>query len=209
MRRLFIFIVMLALAGAAQAADLTISVRTKYGTAVPDAVVTFQPATAKPGSIKFDWPYRLEQKNIQFSPRALIVPVGATVLFPNLDKVRHHVYSFSTGNKFELKLFGKDETHSYTFKTVGIAAVGCNIHDQMSAYIAIVDTPYAALTNASGVATLRNVSGDGELRVWRQDLRAPGNRWAKAFKMSASDAAKDVVIELRPAAVGAMPGMVH
>ena len=42
----------------------------------------------------------------------LVVPVGATVTFPNLDTVRHHIYSFSTAKKFEIKLYGREDART-------------------------------------------------------------------------------------------------
>ena len=65
------------------------------------------------------------------------MPVGATVSFPNRDKVRHHVYSFSAAKKFDLKLYGRDETRSVVFDKPGVVALGCNIHDVMSGFIVV------------------------------------------------------------------------
>ncbi len=202
MRVLLLSILALIVFGGARAADLTVTVRDAAGAPVPDAAVLYRPQNVPPASsIHFDWPYRIAQQNIQFAPRLLIVPVGATVAFPNLDSVRHHVYSFSTGNRFELRLYGHDETRTYTFNTLGIAAIGCNIHDQMSAYVVVVDTPFAGVTDASGRAVLRGARGTGELRVWRQDLRAPGNQVTTALTLPETGAvSRDVAVALRPAA---------
>ena len=59
----------------------------------------------------------MAQQNIAFVPHVLIVPVGSSVTFPNRDKVRHHVYSFSKAKKFDLKLYGKDETRDRSCST--------------------------------------------------------------------------------------------
>ncbi len=75
--------------------------------------------------------------------------VGATVSFPNLDPFRHHVYSFSPAKRFELKLYAKDQTRSVTFDKAGIVAIGCNIHDSMSAFIFVTDTVWTARTDAT------------------------------------------------------------
>ncbi len=113
------------------------------------------------------------QKNKQFTPFVLVVPVGAVVGFPNLDKFRHHVYSFSKGNKFELELFGREDKRVVTFNAVGIAAIGCNIHDQMVAFIRVVDTPWAEKTAADGAATLRSIPvGKIRLSVWHPYAKA-------------------------------------
>lgn len=178
----------LLFATAATAGDLTVSVRDAAGRPVRDAVVTVHPAAGVPrGPIRFAWPLRMTQEDIQFDPYVLVVPVGGTVAFPNLDRVRHQVYSFSRGNRFEIELFGKDQTRTHTFATVGIAALGCNIHDQMLAYIRVVDTPWAAKTSASGDVTLGGVpAGGATLRVWHPRLAGRGNEGSRAITVTAA-----------------------
>ncbi|HEY2707845.1 MAG TPA: methylamine utilization protein [Caulobacteraceae bacterium] len=128
------------------------------------------------GPIRFPWAYRMAQKDIQFEPFVLVVPVGADVSFPNLDAVKHHVYSFSPAKTFELKLYGKDETRVVHFDKPGVVELGCNIHDSMIAFILVVDTPFAAKTDAHGNASLRDVPPGGQaVTVWRPYLHAPGN----------------------------------
>jgi hypothetical protein len=166
---LFLAIPVRALAG-----DVVIDVRTPQGQPVANAVVTV--AAPHAGPIRFPWPYRMAQQNMQFDPFVLIVPVGADVSFPNLDTVRHHVYSFSAAKTFELKLFGHDETRVVHFDKAGVVDLGCNIHDNMIAYIVVVDTPFAAKTNAAGEAVVRGVpAGTRSVRVWHPYMRAPGN----------------------------------
>jgi plastocyanin len=149
----------------AYAADLSVTVRTSTGAPVADAVVTVSGDEKLPGN--FGQPLTVSQKNIEFHPFMLVVPKGATVSFPNLDKTRHHVYSFSKAGPFELKLYAAGETPSVRFDKVGTIAIGCNIHDQMSAFIRVVDTPYASVTNANGVVILRDVpAGTRTLAVW-------------------------------------------
>jgi plastocyanin len=173
MKRLLALALMLAIPFRALAGDVVIDVHTSQGKPVANAVVTV--AAPHSGPIRFAWPYRMAQQNMQFDPFVLIVPVGADVAFPNLDTVRHHVYSFSTAKTFELKLFGRDETRVVHFDKAGVVDLGCNIHDQMIAYIVVVDTPYAAQTNAAGEAVIHGVpAGERAVRVWHPYLRAPG-----------------------------------
>ena len=44
----------------------------------------------------------MDQKNLTFLPHILPIPVGASVLFPNNDKVDHNVFSLSRSNQFNL-----------------------------------------------------------------------------------------------------------
>lgn len=178
----------------AMAGDLTVSVRDSAGRPVQDAVVTVHPAAGvPPGPIRFPWALRMSQQDIQFQPYVLIVPAGATVAFPNLDRVRHQVYSFSRGNRFELRLYGRDETRTHTFATAGVAALGCNIHDQMLAYIKVVDTPWAAKTLANGNVTLRGISAGGAtLRVWHPRLSGRGNEITQTLTVGSTAARRTI-----------------
>lgn len=191
---------LLALAPAARAADLSVSVVDAAGRPVPNAVVTVNVAGAATAPIRFTWPYTVSQKNIRFDPFVLIVPVGSDVTFPNQDKVRHHVYSFSATKKFELKLYGKEEARSVRFDKAGVAPLGCNIHDQMIAYVYVVDTPYAARTGADGTATVRGLpAGDARLTVWHPLMKTARNQLVKPMAVGASNSRSSVKVDLRPA----------
>ena len=150
---------LVALAAPAAAADLTVDLHLPNGTPVRDAVVTLTP-TAGPvpaAASRLGGPFQMAQEKIQFHPFVLLVPVGATVAFPNLDKVRHHVYSFSPARTFELKLFGQEDHRTVTFDKPGVVALGCNIHDRMLGYIYVSDTPYAAHSDEHGQVQLHNL----------------------------------------------------
>lgn len=200
MRRLVLVLLFFFTPAVAMAGDLVMTVKDSAGAPVPNAVVMVKPAAGVPaGPIRFPWPYSVAQQNIQFDPFVLVVPVGATVAFPNKDKVRHHVYSFSAGNKFELKLFGKDESRVVVFKAVGVAAIGCNIHDQMVSFIRVVDTAYAGKTDANGVVTIRDVpAGAVTAKVWHPYLRGMKNEKALATTNVGAGAVREtVMVELR------------
>jgi plastocyanin len=187
-----------AFATAAHATDLSVSVRASNGRAVPNAVITLYPSVSGDAP-RFDWPYRMAQQNLQFDPFVLIVPVGAVVAFPNRDAVRHQVYSFSPTHPFELKLYGKDETRTVRFDKAGVVALGCNIHDGMVAFIKVVDTPFAAKSDASGVAALRGAPGGGAiLHVWQPYLKAPNNEIVRSIVLPRDGAAREtLLVDLR------------
>jgi plastocyanin len=161
-----------AIAAPACAGDLVVTVTTPDGKPLADAVVTL-PVPAGAPKPAFPWKLEIAQKDKQFAPFVLVTPVGAEVAFPNLDKFRHHVYSFSKGNRFELELYGREDERSVTFKTAGTAALGCNIHDQMVAFVRVVDTPFAAKTDAAGLATIKAApDGAAKLTVWHPHARS-------------------------------------
>ncbi len=143
--------------------------------------------------IRFPWPYVVAQAKIAFDPHVLIVPVGASVAFPNRDQVRHHVYSFSKPKKFELKLYGREQARSVVFDKPGIVALGCNIHDSMSGFVVVVDTPFAMQTDATGHARIANVpAGAAHLRIWHPSIRAPNNQVIVPVAVSGATFAKAI-----------------
>lgn len=180
------------LAASASAGELDVIVKTSDGTPLVDAVVTLP---AAPGAkVNFPWKLEIAQKDKQFRPFVLIVPQGGTVAFPNLDKFRHHVYSFSKGNKFELELYGSDEQRSVAFKSTGTAALGCNIHDGMVAFVRVVDTPHAAKTDEAGAAVIRNAPpGPVIVSVWHPYAKAKDQSVAAKAVVAAEGATKLVV----------------
>jgi plastocyanin len=199
MRTLYTLALLFAFTATAHAADLTVQVRTAAGKPQPDAVVMVYPDVKPASATRAAGPFRMVQKNMQFDPFVLIVPVGAEVAFPNLDTVRHHVYSFSAARPFELKLYGKDEARTVKFDKPGVVAIGCNIHDMMMAFIRIVDTPYAAKTDASGRAVLHDLpNGSATIRIWHPYLKAKDNEIAKTASLSGA-AQLVIPVEMRPA----------
>lgn len=190
----------LGLAAQARAADLKVTVLGAQARPVADAVVMVHPQGAgSPGPIRFPWPMVVEQKDMQFRPFVLIVPVGADVAFPNHDPFQHHVYSFSPAKTFELKLYGHDEARRVRFERPGVISLGCNIHDDMSGFIRVVDTPYAAKTDARGEAVLHNLpAGAAQLVLWHPYLRG-GRDLLRPIATPAGGVTMTVTVDLRPA----------
>src|SRR4051794_21627531 len=168
----------LALAGVTTplaAASLSVRVVDTSGHPVRDAVVTLYPS-AGARAPHASGRYAISQQNLQFHPFLSIVPVGADVSFPNLDPTKHHVYSFSTAKRFELKLFARDQSRTVHFDKAGVVALGCNIHDQMSAFIVITDSVWTARTNAQGLAAFADApKAATRVTVFHPFLRTPGN----------------------------------
>jgi plastocyanin len=186
----------LCLAAPLGAAPLSVHVVDGSGRPVRDAVVTLHPAggarAPRPGGH-----YVVSQKNIQFHPFLTIIPVGADVSFPNFDSTKHHVYSFSAPKRFELKLFARDQSRTVHFDQPGVVALGCNIHDAMSAFIVVTDSVWTARTNAQGMAVFADApAGSGRVTVWHPYLRAPGGAMQQA--VGPAQRSLSFAVRLRP-----------
>jgi len=183
---------------AAMAADLTVMVSNPSGKPVAFAVVTYVPASgaAIPPAVKAK-PYTMAQQNVQFAPYVLAVPAGATVAFPNTDRVNHHVYSFSPVQPFQFPLYGRGKSRTMKFDRPGTVALGCNIHDSMSAYVRVVDTPYFATTGADGRVNLSVPEGAGSVTVWQPTLEGPEHQAAKNITVGKAGATQSFSIKVR------------
>jgi plastocyanin len=154
----------------ARAANVDVVVTDAAGKPLADAVVMLEPVAGHL-SVSPMSGVQIAQVKRQFSPQVTVVTVGTPVTFPNDDTVRHHVYSFSPVKTFELKLYAGVPASPVVFDKPGIAILGCNIHDQMVAWVVIVDTPLHARSGVSGKAQIAGVAaGSYRLRVWHSAL---------------------------------------
>lgn len=117
--------------------------------------------------------YKMIQKDKEFHPGLLVVPVGSTVSFPNADPYFHNVFSLFNGKRFDLGLYQSGQTRNVAFNREGVSYIFCNIHPEMSAVIISLKTPYYAQPDAQGVVTLHGVpQGLYRLQVW-SELASP------------------------------------
>ncbi len=194
-------LLMIPASQAAGPATLTVTVKQGNGMPVRDTVVMVYPkAGGASGPIRFGWKTEMSQSNIAFTPGTLIVPAGTAVRFPNLDKVRHSIYSFSKAAKVDIQLYGRDETRAHTFTVPGSVALGCKIHDQMRGYIRVVDTPYAAKTDQNGQVKIAQLPGGAAtVKLWHPGLRTRTGEHQEAVTLTAGQAtARAITVELRP-----------
>ena len=136
------------------------------GRAAPDTVVWLDApnASARPQTGKVV----LDQRNLTFSPRVLVVRVGTTVDFPNNDRVFHNVFSFHDGKRFDLGMYPVGALRPVVFDRPGLSRIFCNIHSNMAAYVMAVDSPYFARADESGAFTIAEVpSGSYKYHAWR------------------------------------------
>src|SRR5215470_3706300 len=137
----------------------------------PDTVVWLDAPNAPPPAS----PPRalLDQRNLTFSPRVLVVRAGTLVDFPNNDRVFHNVFSFRDGKRFDLGLYPVGSKKRVLFDRAGLSRIFCNIHPNMAAYVMTVDSPYFARADENGVFTIARVpAGSYTYHAWRPGAAA-------------------------------------
>ena len=97
------------------------------------------------------------QKNKTFEPHVTVVQVGSSIAFPNEDPFFHNVFSLYNGKRFDLGLYEAGSTKTKRFDQLGVSYLFCNIHENMSAVVITVDTPYYGVSDHSGDIEIANV----------------------------------------------------
>lgn len=151
-------------ANVAAATTFTIEARDAAGAPLQDVVVVLDPLA--PEAKRVPPRAAIDQVAKQFVPRVTVLQTGTVVTFPNSDRIRHQVYSFSEPKRFDLKLYAGTEAPPITFDAPGLVVLGCNIHDTMVGFVVVVDTPHFTKSAADGRATLDVPAGRYRLRVW-------------------------------------------
>jgi hypothetical protein len=164
----------LLVAGAVRGAELSgrlqlvsgDSGRPARGVEIGDAVIAFIPDPAVPRRPPAE-PYEMATVRKAFAPEVLVVPVGATVVFPNYDPILHNVFSVTPGNDFDVGVYGRGEGKSATFHGGGLVRVFCNVHQDMFGHILVLDTPFFQKVDAGGGFALRDLpESRGTIVLW-------------------------------------------
>ncbi len=112
-------------------------------------------------------PVKIDQKGFRFIPHLTVVQTGTTIRFLNNDPEPHNVYS--PEGRYNLGTWPTGDTKDYVFKKAGVYSQLCNIHPDMLAYVVVLDTPYFAVSDATGAYAIRNVpAGKYKLVVWHE-----------------------------------------
>jgi plastocyanin len=118
-------------------------------------------------------PAVLDQKACMYEPHVLAMMAGQDLVLKNSDTFLHNVHSQSTVNEpFNVGMPFKDThgvkvdpapTKPETFK------VKCDVHPWMTAWIAVFDHPYFAVTSDDGTFTIKNLpDGTYTLQAWHE-----------------------------------------
>lgn len=157
----------------------------------------------------------MDQVGLVFVPHVVAVQKGTTVDFLNSDSVDHNVKCADdccrvvegapgAGKYMDLGVWGKGEVRSYTFNLAGDAALLCQAHPEMAAYLVVIDTPYFVVVQLkdevpqTGSYTIPNVPpGKYTLKAWNKKL-IPGEGAVREITVAAADVSADFEFIKKP-----------
>lgn len=92
----------------------------------------------------------MEQKGRQFLPDTVVIPMGSSVSFPNLDPIFHNVFSLAKTKSFDLGNYPKGQTRIVSFPKPGVVFVNCHLHPNMAAAIVVTPNAWVARLDDGG-----------------------------------------------------------
>ncbi len=109
-----------------------------------------------------------------FVPHVLAVQKGTIIDFPNSDIVKHNVFSPQDGcNQFNLGTYDVGVVKQVIFDKPCNVPILCNVHAEMSAFVAVFDNPYFIVTLKDGNFKIDNIPpGNYTLKAWHEKFES-------------------------------------
>jgi plastocyanin len=188
-----VFLAFLYLPGQVIAGNIKGALKVK-GLRTPENILVYlskaPPATEDLSKAKFV----MDQRNLEFVPQVLPVLAGATVDFPNNDKVDHNVFSMSRTKKFNLGSYTAGESKSVVFDKPGIVELRCDVHAEMAAYILVMKNPYFAVTDKQGQFKIPDSSHLEQTGLTGVKDLPPGKYFIKSWHQKLKSQKRAVVV---------------
>jgi len=180
-----VFILFLYLPGQAMAGKITGTVKVNGLRSPADILVYLVKAPPVQEDLS-KTKFIMDQQNLTFNPHILPIPVGASVDFPNNDKVDHNIFSLSRTKKFNLGSYKPGDNKTVLFDKPGIVELRCDVHAEMAAYIMVLKNPYFAVTDdqgrfeipdskhieQNGIKGMKDLpAGNYVLKIWHEKLK--------------------------------------
>lgn len=140
----------------------------------------------------------LDQVKCEFLPHVQVIPLGSKLKITSDDAVLHNAHGFledgSTAFNIAVPIPGMEIPT--VMKKPGVIKLRCDAgHTWMSGYIAVVETPFYAVTDANGNFSIENVPpGDYQVEIWQE--------WAgkQTQPISVKEGEQEVTYKLEPPA---------
>jgi len=165
--------------------DDCITVKVKSHTNIPltDIIVYLQPLEGQVLPLTNN-NIVIAQRNKSFAPYVSVSQSSQPIEFVNQDDITHHIYSAGGKDKFSFKIRAGEKSIKADIKQNAEIAMGCNIHDWMSGYLLVLNTPYFAKTNVQGSASFNvEIKGKYQLVIWHPQLVANNNRMSQTINI--------------------------
>ena len=113
---------------------------------------------------------RLVETGHHYEPHVSVLVVGSPIEVRNQDQVWHGTFSVTPGGTFDLGKRAPGSVDTVRFQQPGVFAMRCDIHPDMSGWIAVTPNHAYARVDESGQWQLPSLPpGEYELHAWHPD----------------------------------------
>lgn len=126
----------------------------------------------------------VDQKNCQYAPHAMVVPVGTKIDITNSDPILHNVHGQQITDEGSKTLFniaqpvrGQRTTVESPLTTPGIVFLTCEAgHPWMNGYVFVANHPYVTVSGNDGEFVIEGVpAGTYHIKMWHEGVRLKRN----------------------------------
>src|SRR5438093_329221 len=141
------------------------------GGGIANVVVTVKATKGKKLEVPATNPV-FDQKTCEFHPHVLVFPAGSTIDVINSDGILHNIHTTSTVNPSQNQAQPKFKPMiQIKIEKPETIAIKCDVHGWMSGYWVATETPYVAVTDASGTFKIADLPpGDYDVELWQEKL---------------------------------------
>ena len=116
-------------------------------------------------------PVVVDQKGCQYVPHVVAMQLGQELHAKNTDPTLHNIHSLAEKNdQYSIAQPAPGDVKLKTPKEAEVFKVKCDVHPWMSAWVAVIDNKFFAVTDKDGKFTLPKGLPDGDytLHVWHE-----------------------------------------
>jgi plastocyanin len=111
----------------------------------------------------------MPQINRRFDPDIVVIPMGGSAIFPNMDPIFHNVFSLSKAKSFDLGNYPKGDMRTVMFPNPGIVFVNCRLHPNMAGAVVVAPNQWFAKADRDGQYWIGDVPpGTYSLVAWHK-----------------------------------------
>lgn len=116
--------------------------------------------------------YKLNQKQCQYEPHVIAIPVNSELKIHTSDPINHNIHTYSFENDpINLMFLPGQDAYSQEMEEAEIIKVECDLHNWMRAWIVVTPNGYSTVSKRDGSFEIHDVPpGKYELNAWHETL---------------------------------------
>jgi len=116
--------------------------------------------------------YKLNQKQCQYEPHVIAIPVNSELKIHTSDPINHNIHTYSFENDpINIMFLPGQDAYSQEMEEAEIIKVECDLHNWMRAWIIVTPNAYSTVSDSDGSFEIPDVPpGKYELTAWHETL---------------------------------------